>query len=418
MFHSPDDPVVAAAAPPAAVARRAKRALVLSLFFVLSITLADRALSQGETANTPYYDIARAVAARDAAVYLAGDTGGNAFVRKYDEDGAILWERRTRDSDATGIAVDMKGNVVVAGSTRGDLAGNNEGGPDAYVRKYSKDGAVLWTRQFGSAQYDSVNAVCVDADGNIYVAGYVGWGRAFLRKYSPFGAKIWTEGFDEAGIHLLFAVAADSEGNVFVAGSTEGDLAGTNQGYRDAFVRKYNASGAMQWTRQFGTDDDDVVYGVAIDGTGAAIVAGYTGGSFPGFSNLGGIDAFVRKYSSSGQLMMTDQFGAAYHDVATSISTDPANNFYVAGSTEGTLGSRPAGGIDAFVRKYASNNAPVWLRQFGTAATDAARAIAAASIKIYVAGSTAGALGGANQGKYDAFLRRLNQNGVAVWTDQ
>jgi len=54
-------------------------------------------------------------------------------------------------------------------------------------------------------------------------------------------------------------------GKNYVTGYTNGGLDGTNAGYNDLFVVKYNSSGTKQWTKQLGTSSDDFAYGVATD---------------------------------------------------------------------------------------------------------------------------------------------------------
>ena len=54
-----------------------------------------------------------------------------------------------------------------------------------------------------------------------------------------------------------------SVGNIIVGGLTEGSFPGyTNVGYSDAFIRKYDSSGNEVFTRQFGTSKIDYIEGV------------------------------------------------------------------------------------------------------------------------------------------------------------
>ena len=62
------------------------------------------------------------------------------------------------------------GSVVVAGHTRGDLAGP-VGLKDAFVRKYDAGGTALWTQQFGTMNIDQAKSVSVGSDGSMLVAG-------------------------------------------------------------------------------------------------------------------------------------------------------------------------------------------------------------------------------------------------------
>src|SRR2546426_243908 len=95
-------------------------------------------------------------------------------------------------------------------------------------------------------------------------------------------------------------IAVDASG-VYVAGLTWDALPGqTSAGSGDAFLRKYDASGNVLWTRQFGSSDVDQADNIAVDASGA-YVAGDTAGAFPGQTSAGGVDAFVRKYDVKDQ---------------------------------------------------------------------------------------------------------------------
>src|SRR2546425_1032036 len=108
-------------------------------------------------------------------------------------------------------------------------------------------------------------------------------------------------------------IAVDASG-VYVAGLTWDALPGqTSAGSGDAFLRKYDASGNVLWTRQFGSSDFDQADNVAVDASGA-YVAGVTAGAFPGQTSAGSADAFVIKYDTSGNVLWTRQFGSSGYD--------------------------------------------------------------------------------------------------------
>src|SRR5688572_13467727 len=124
------------------------------------------------------------------------------FVRKHDAAGNELWTRQfvttavqphaTLSADATG--------VYVAGGTSAALPGQNlAGGTDVFVRKYDAAGSELWTRQFGTPDFDNARAVAADGT-SVYVVGFAGGalpgqnragsGGAFVRKYNAAGGEI------------------------------------------------------------------------------------------------------------------------------------------------------------------------------------------------------------------------------------
>lgn len=269
--------------------------------------------------GTGFYDSANAIATdADGNVYVAGGTEGaidganagslDAFLRSYDADGVERWTQQfgtTSFDVAESVAVDSDGSVYVAGNTRGNLAGANAGNSDAFVRSYDTDGGLRWSRQFGTGSDELTTGVAAAADGNVYVAGYgagalvganAGGNDAFVRAYDRNGALRWTRQFGTSGDDRAQGIATDAYGNVFLAGTTSGDLDGSNAGGNDAFVRAYDHNGAVRFTRQLGTGDDDRAQGVATDANGSFYTTGDTVGDLGG-SNAGGTDAFVRAFA-------------------------------------------------------------------------------------------------------------------------
>jgi parallel beta-helix repeat protein len=394
-------------------------------------------------------DSATAVATDGSAVYVAGTSTGSlppgqtayaalgVFVRKYDLAGKELWTRQLSASGATyswipdvatGIAVDGSGVYVTGYVAFSALPGQTDlGGRDAFVRKIDLDGNELWTHQFGTAGDDDATSVAVGAAG-VYVAGWTtgtfpgqtssGSQDAFLRKYDSDGNELWTQQFGTSYADSADAIAVDASG-VYVAGGTSGAFPGqTSSGSQDALLRKYDSDGNELWTQQFGSAGNDDARALSID-TAGVYVAGSTSGTLPGQTNVGGEDAFVRKYDPDGNALWTQQFGTTGDESADALSFD-ASGVYVAGSTTGTLpGQSSSGDVDAFVRKLDPGGDELWTRQFGSASADRGLAIAAGTAGVYVGGDTNGALPGqtSSAGK-DAYVRRLDPLGNEVWSRQ
>ena len=166
----------------------------------------------------------------------------------------------------------------------------------------------LWTKQFGTTEWDKANSVTTDPSGNIYVVGYInrtlpgqkslGKGDVFVRKYDFNGKELWTQQFGTNGEDTAASVTTDPKGDIYVAGLTEGTFSGQKfLGKSDAFIRKYDTNGKEVWTKQLGTSGDDTATSVTTDPNGNIYVAGITYGTFPGQTNLGGFDAFLYKFT-------------------------------------------------------------------------------------------------------------------------
>ncbi|WP_437524452.1 SBBP repeat-containing protein [Sorangium sp. So ce726] len=318
---------------------------------------------------------------------------------------------------AFAIAVDGSGNVYVAGNAYGALAGPDGGESDAFVRKLDAHGSVVWTQRFGTSSDDQAKGVAVDGSGNVYVAGTTwgglegasgGFGDAFVRKLDASGATLWTRQLATWRSESANALAVDGQGNAYVAGTSYGN--GQNTG--EAFVTKIDTNGAPAWTQLFGGPDEDEAMAVAVDGSGDAYVGGYTSGGVVPDSDRGQRDAFVRKLDSSGATVWTRQFGSAENDFVFAARVDGSGNLYVAGSTAGEVGGPSEGSPEAFVRKFDAGGATSWTHQAGNASYDYGFALAIdGKNNVYLVGST-------SSGEEDIYVRKLNASGAAQWTKE
>lgn len=349
--------------------------------------------------------------------------------------------------EATAIARDANGDIIIVGHTYGDLEGNVNADPahgttDVFVSRITSTGARIWTRQFGTTGFDICYSVATSTStGDIYLAGSTagalngaslsGLGpiNAFVTKLSSTGVHLWTSLTGTTGADTFGnAVAIDSAGNAYAAGDTTGDLAGANQGLFDLFLAKYDASGSSLWTRQAGTAGDDFGEAIAFDLSGASVVvAGSTRGDLDGTGPgiyAGLTDITLIKYDASGNNPLTQQIGTADDDSAWAVTVDPSGSVYVAGSTSGDLdGAGPgvyAGLSDFFVGKFDVSLAPLWIRQIGTPGNDVARAIAFdPSAGIIATGKTSGDMEGAgSDGFDDSVTVRYDVNGNSPWVRQ
>ncbi len=268
----------------------------------------------------------------DGSVFATGDTDGSfsgatnpdpgntdAFVTKLDPStGTRAWTKQLGvigNDTAYGVTVDGSGNVDIGGATEGTLPGSNasSGLKDGFLAQYSSAGIQSWVRQLGSSDSDEIKGIAVDASGNIFVAGQTdgnlllgnpsaGLGDAFVAKYASSGTQTWVQQFGSGADDAASGIAVDPSGDVYISGQTDDHLAGQSAGLTDAFLVKFDTSGANQWIRQIGTTNSDVGFAVSVADRGLSVVlAGYTEGSpFDGVTGAGGRDGFIVKYKPDG----------------------------------------------------------------------------------------------------------------------
>lgn len=279
--------------------------------------------------------------------------------------------------------IDNSGNLYVAGKTTGDIENINFGKNDGFLTKIDSSGKVVWSRQFGTPEEEDVQWCAIDKTGNIYVTGFTsgdlvgknsGKEDFFIFKYSQNGQLMWSRQFGSDSTDIAKGIYADSKGDVFITGATGGKLGELSYGKNDAFIMKLDKNGNKIFTKQFGTPGDDFCYSIT-NGRGSDIlVCGTTWGDLGG-KNKGFIDAFTGQFTTDGQLIKYNQFGTDGFDIGMIASMDNEKNIYVGGTTSGNFGSQQVGEGDAYFLKLSEKGDILWNSQFGTANNDGVRAI-------------------------------------------
>lgn len=317
------------------------------------------------------------------------------FALKISAAGDLVWQKQFEDEPserAERIAVDPSGNALIAAVIEAPDH-RDPGGDDVQITKLDPDGALLWKKRFGGPDDQGVSALAVDLRGNVILAGYLhgsidlgggpitsaGSRDVFVAKLDPEGRPLWAQRLGARGfIGELFshyqhanALAVDAAGNIFVAGVFGGKIdfgvSPSDDPYRlqssdgyDAFVAKFNPQGEHVWRRRLPGVDDQAALGVAVDSAGAAWVTGtmhgaalMCGGSV---KSAGASDAFVMKLDSSGRTASFRRFGDDSAQHAVDVAVDASGAALVAVSGMGSMdfggGPLPGGGeYGVFVAK-------------------------------------------------------------------
>jgi hypothetical protein len=248
----------------------------------------------GRSISSSEIDFSAGVATDGAlSVYVAGYSsgqfapnpgggGGDVFIRKFSANGDVTWTRQIGGpggESATSMIVAPTGDVLVSGRTSGAFGGPNAGSPydDGFVTRLSSTGTTLWTSQFGTARSDSPIDLAVTASGNIVTAGYSDFGvnyNAFLQAISPTGSPLWSKTLNAPGGVLGLSVDTDGSGNSIIIGEVSGgqQIVGSSE-TGAVFAAKYDGAGNQLWLRQFGSMND-YTRDIAVDELGNSYIVG------------------------------------------------------------------------------------------------------------------------------------------------
>jgi hypothetical protein len=282
-------------------------------------------------------------------------------------------------TEATGIAVNVKGIVFVTGNTQ------NGTRLESFVERLNlKSHSGYTTHIPGSTS----NSIAADTRGNAYVTGSAtaksftpvnalqssfggGLQDAFVAKLDSNGKIIFSTYLGGNGEETGRGIAVDHAGSIYVTGDTSstdyptvGGLQSRHVGgtcrpgevlsrCTDAFVTKLSANGrTLIYSTYLGGSDDDGANGIAVDASGNAYVTGYTssrdfptvqavqsaaGGGMCAYSTTNPFpcnDAFVAELNPQGsKLVYSTYLGGSDEDVGEGIAVDGRGSAHVTGFT-------------------------------------------------------------------------------------
>lgn len=173
------------------------------------------------------------------AAYLAGiaDTpGGFESVLVKMNSSGVVWSQRYGGNAgyhyAFSVAVDAQNNAFMCGNS---MTGGGE--YDMFTLKADADGSLAWVQRYRTQWFaeDNASDVRIGPDGSAYVTGYVwnGFSRdndAVTLKYDADGNLVWEQIYNGpvSGSDSNFAVALDANGNIYTAGWTLGSTRATD----------------------------------------------------------------------------------------------------------------------------------------------------------------------------------------------
>jgi hypothetical protein len=202
-----------------------------------------------------------------------------------------------------GAAFDNSGNEYVCGQAAGSLPGfKNAGNTDAFVAKYDASGNRVLVTEFGTALDDVARAVKIDATGNIYLAGDytppgANFADGFVTKLDSSGKILWQETFGGTGADYSNAIDLDNQGHIFVAGVTSSTFGGHSlRGGSDGVLLEYDTDGNLLDSFFLDGPNSDEIDGLTVGPDGSIYVSGETSSTL-GATNYGGEDMFVAKLS-------------------------------------------------------------------------------------------------------------------------
>jgi len=307
-----------------------------------------------------------------------------------------------------------------------------------------------WARAAGGEHYDQGTQITATENGNIFVTGMFrsssisfdsftltksGQRDLFLVRYDQSGQVYWAASAVGSGFVWPWTMVHDSQGNILLAGMflssnlTFGSYTLVNKGEDDIFLVKYNDGGTVEWAVSAAGTGYDYAEDILTDEEGNIYMAGSFNGpnitfgdqTFEGYP--GDFDAYLVKYTSSGNFLWGIIAGGDGDDRAYGLDMDNDGNIYITGMFHsptmhfGSTTLTKKGFYDMFVAAFYNQGGVIWAKNAGETDYTCGKKIKVLNDNLYVAGEFNGAslqfdgFNLTNQGDYDLFLAKYDKAG-------
>ncbi len=261
------------------------------------------------------------------------------------------------------------------------------------------DPGVTWSTYFGGSNEEYAESVKTDNNNNVVICGFTnsldgifnggfqanmaGQFDNFISKYDVGGNLLWSTYFGGESLDQTLGCAIDQDDNIYLAFNTMSSTGISYNGFQNSlnsfsnlFLAKFNEAGARIWATYFGSGNEGIKGGVAVDNRNNVYLFGNSGSSGMGTVgtfqsvNLGSINGLLAKFDSSGSRIWCTYFG--FDDTRIEgVCFDKSDNVYFSGTTTspsiGHNGFKDtlSGVTDAFLAKFDSTGNRIWVTYYG-----------------------------------------------------
>ncbi|MFY0628926.1 MAG: hypothetical protein JXR05_01020 [Flavobacteriaceae bacterium] len=322
------------------------------------------------------------------------------------------------------------------------VACSKDDDPDTTTNPLASSGAIETVQTFGGSKNDVALSVVATSDGGFAVLGYTQSSDGDVSNKTGDSFDYWLLKFD-SNVNLewnrTYGGSGDDRGNDLIqtqdggfailgySDSSDGDVS-QNNGGRDIWLAKLNASGTLLWEKSFGfsgvdqgtslieTSDNHFLVSGVLD-----VTASNGLGNFGrNFNRHAGGDYWALKVSTSGDMVWSRYYGGSFTDTPARAIETNAGEFIIAGSSDSNDVdiSNNKGSYDFWVVKSDAGGDMVWEKSFGGSEIDEARDIISSGDGNYViVGDTRSNEQdvSSNNGAADLWVMKISEAGNLVW---
>ncbi len=267
--------------------------------------------------------------------------------------------------------------ATYSASTDGFVTENN-GDEDIWVIKLNSQGDTLWTKVLGGTLTERVGKILALPDGGCVVVGrtfsndgdftgaqFGGLNDAFAVRLNANGGIVWNKRFGGTQDDMLYAVALNGTGFIMVGetGSVDGDLDNSLAGYTCGWIVSVDANGTLLWSKKTnGTvQNADYIQSFWNVAKAADNSGWYAVGVTGDFADPDSDDILFTKFDNNGAVVTKTTFGSNKGDGIGGIAVQPNGNIILAGRAGNATGNQTylGGPADAWLLSVSPAGVPI-----------------------------------------------------------
>ncbi len=203
--------------------------------------------------------------------------GGDVWAIKVNSSGDLEWSRYFGGSftDTPFGVVETSDNsyIIATSSDSNDFnISNNKGSYDFWILKISKNGNLLWEKNFGGSEIDEPRGITLANDDHIVIVGDTrskdqditnnnGGADLWLLKIDIAGNKIWQKNFGGSSFDVARSISKTQDNGFIISGNSRSiDFGFINNGQNDAWLVKVDDLGNKIWQKFVGGSQNEFLF--------------------------------------------------------------------------------------------------------------------------------------------------------------
>eukprot|EP01031_Cornospumella_fuschlensis_P045443 gene45443-55608_t len=184
----------------------------------------------------------------------------------------------------------------------------------------------------GNLAYEDTMLMAFDMNGNVLDTKLYGLGASYDAGWN---CRVSSSG---SFLYLVGHTTSTFDGESYI-----GDGLSSNWDFylkKIEIARSFNLYSSSEWTRHVSTAASDVVSDILTDSANNVYAIGFVNSALYGAAQLGGVDVYVIKYSSSGSRLITRLMGTTLDDYPLGAVIDPSETYLDLGAYTQEAGGR------------------------------------------------------------------------------